>query len=182
MFFVGGVQLSVAEDVVVVPPVTLRVNARFADALPSETVIVTPFCVPPYAELGVPESLPVDVLNVAQAGLPEMLNVSGSLFASFAVGVKLYAAPTATEVAGVPVIVGAEFVVVADVTVRVNDARDAESEPSDTLIFTPDVLPVALGVPLNLPVDVLKLAHEGLFAMENVSVLPSGSFAVGVNE
>jgi hypothetical protein len=96
--------------------------------------------------------------------------------------VKLYAAPTATDVAGVPLIVGGEFVVLADVTVRVNEASDAEREPSDTLIFTPDVVPVELGVPLSFPVDVLKLAQEGLFAMENVSVLPSGSLAVGVNE
>jgi hypothetical protein len=159
------------------------VNARLADALLSDTVIVTPFWVPPYAELGVPDSLPVDVLNVAQAGLPEMLNVSGSLFASLAVGVKLYAAPTATDVAGVPLITGGVFVVpVDDVTVSVNDASDAEELPSDTLILTPDVVPVALGVPLSFPVPVLKLAQEGLFEMENVSVLPSGSFAVGVNE
>lgn len=63
-----------------------------------------------------------------------------------------------------------------------NAVSDADAEPSDTLIFTPLVVPVVLGVPLSLPVLVLKLAQDGLFAMANVSVLPSGSFAVGVNE
>jgi hypothetical protein len=105
-----------------------------------------------------------------------------SLFGSLAVGVKLYAEPTATEVAGEPLITGGELVVVVDVTVRVNDARDAVRDPSDTVILMPDVVPAALGVPLSFPVPVLNVAHEGLFEMENLSVLPSGSFAVGVNE
>jgi hypothetical protein len=38
---------------------------------------------------GVPERRPVDVLNVAHEGLLVMLKVSGSPFASFAVGWKL---------------------------------------------------------------------------------------------
>ena len=40
----------------------------------------------------------------------------------------------------------------------------------------------AAGAPLSRPLTVLKLAQEGLLAMENVRVLPEGSVAVGVNE
>jgi hypothetical protein len=40
----------------------------------------------------------------------------------------------------------------------------------------------AAGVPLSCPVIVLKLAHEGGFARENVRLLPDGSLAVGVKE
>ena len=40
----------------------------------------------------------------------------------------------------------------------------------------------AAGVPCNRPVVVLNVAQLGLFVMLNVSVPPSGSFAVGVNE
>jgi hypothetical protein len=102
--------------------------------LPSLTRIVTPLCVP--VVVGVPESLPVDVLNVAQAGLFAMLNVSGSLLASAALGVKLYAVPTLAVVAGVPVIVGAEFVVPLEApTVMVKEGMsDAELTPSVTMM------------------------------------------------
>ncbi len=37
-------------------------------------------------------------------------------------------------------------------------------------------------MPLKRPVDVLKLAHDGLFAIEKVSACPSGSDAEGWNE
>src|SRR5690349_13079841 len=39
-----------------------------------------------------------------------------------------------------------------------------------------------LGVPLSTPLTVLKAAHDGLFAMLYVRVLPSGSEAVGANK
>jgi hypothetical protein len=47
----------------------------------------------------------------------------------------------------------------------------------------PEVVPTspAPGVPLRLPVDVLKLAQAGLLLMLNVSVSLSASLAVGVN-
>ena len=38
------------------------------------------------------------------------------------------------------------------------------------------------GVPVSAPLEVLNVAHDGLFWIANVSALPSGSFAVGVNE
>jgi hypothetical protein len=65
-----------------------------------------PDVVPTFALVGVPLSRPVVVLNVAQAGLFRMLNVSVSPSLSVAVGWKEYACPTATVVAGVPEILG----------------------------------------------------------------------------
>jgi hypothetical protein len=133
--------------------------------------------------LGVPESRPVDVLNAAHDGLFAMLKVSGSLFASRAVGVKLYATPTCPVVGGVPVIVGAEFVPPDDPeTVMLNAGSIVEDTPSVTMIMMDENVPVALGVPDSRPVLVLNVAHAGLLRMENVSVLPSGSLAVGWNE
>ena len=40
----------------------------------------------------------------------------------------------------------------------------------------------AAGVPLSWPVFALNVAHDGRAEMLNVSVLPSGSLAIGVNE
>jgi hypothetical protein len=53
-----------------------------------------------------PLSVPVLLLNVAQAGLFAMLKRNQLLFASLAEGVKAYAEPAATAVMGVPEIVG----------------------------------------------------------------------------
>src|SRR5262249_32177900 len=71
-----------------------------------------------------------------------------------------------------------------EVTVMVKAGSDAEPYPSLVLITIPEYVPtfVAAGFPLSCPVALLKLAHEGWFAMEKVRVLPEGSFAVGVNE
>jgi hypothetical protein len=38
------------------------------------------------------------------------------------------------------------------------------------------------GVPVRLPVTLLNVAHTGFLAILNVSLLPSGSDAVGWNE
>ena len=72
----------------------------------------------------------------------------------------------------------AAFTVIA----KVDNAADPV--PSLTLITIPDVVPTspAPGVPLSCPVEMLKLAHEGMLVMENVRPLPAGSLAVGVNE
>ena len=43
-------------------------------------------------------------------------------------------------------------------------------------------LRAAAGVPLSWPVFALNVAHDGLAEMPNVSVLPSGSLAIGANE
>ena len=101
---------------------------------------------------------------------------------SLAVGVKEYEPPACTEVDGVPLMVGGGTAAAAILIEKAGS--DTVLTPSETLIVIPEYVPTfALdGVPLNCPVDVLKLAHEGLAAMENVSVLPSGSEAAGSNE
>jgi hypothetical protein len=72
----------------------------------------------------------------------------------------------------------------AALTVIANAGKAADALPSLTLIRMPEWVPTsaAAGVPLSCPVTVLKLAHEGGFAMENVRLLPDGSLAVGVKE
>jgi hypothetical protein len=55
-------------------------------ARPSCTLMTMAPLVPTSVDDGVPLSRPVVVLNVAQVGMPAMLNVSGSLSASLAVG------------------------------------------------------------------------------------------------
>src|SRR5262245_25862253 len=79
-----------------------------AVAVPSLTLMTMLLYVP--AVVGVPDSLPVVVLNVAHVGLFVMANVSVSPLASDAVGWKLYAVPATRLVDGVPEIVGAVFV------------------------------------------------------------------------
>ena len=91
MLRVGGVQLRVAEPVVVVDDTTIANAGREAVRLPSLTLMVMFEYVPVCALLGVPDSLPVVVLNVAQAGLFVMLNASVLPSGSFAVGVNAYA-------------------------------------------------------------------------------------------
>jgi len=61
-----------------------------------------------------------------------MLNVSGLLFASAAVGVKLYPFPAATVVEGLPEMVGGVFG--TPVTVIEKGAREACAGPSETVI------------------------------------------------
>src|SRR5262245_17558555 len=86
--------------------VTRIVNAGSATAAacPSLTEIVTSANVPAVA--GVPCSRPVAASNVAHAGRLRIENVSAWPSGSLAVGVNVYDAPTTTEVAGEPEIVG----------------------------------------------------------------------------
>jgi len=58
---------------------------------------------------GVPLSFPVEVLNIAQDGLFDILNVSLSWFVSLVFGVKLYAWSSSIVVVGVPLMVGGVF-------------------------------------------------------------------------
>ncbi len=76
--------------------------------------------------------------------------------------------------------VGASLVLV---TLKLNAGSAALKLPSETLITIALVTPISslVGVPLNAPVAVLKLAQLGLLAMLNVSVVSaSTSVAVGV--
>ena len=72
----------------------------------------------------------------------------------------------------------------AALTVIVNAGSEALTEPSLTLIAILGNVPTfaAAGVPVSRPVAVLNVAQLGRFAIANVSVPPSGSLAVGVNE
>jgi hypothetical protein len=182
VFRVGGAHRTVAAPVVVPPDVDTAIENADRPVLvfPSLTRIWMLLAVPVVE--GVPERRPVDVLNVAHEGLLVMLKVSGSPFASFAVGWKLYAVLTRAVVAGVPLIVGAEFPVLPPEldTAMLNDGSEADVTPSVTTIRIDENVPVDDGVPDRRPVDVLNVAQDGLLRTEKVSVRPSGSLAVGV--
>jgi len=68
------------------------------------------------------------------------------------------------------------------VTLMSNRGRTTELVPSVTEIEMPLATPAAVGVPVRRPDEVLKVAQDGLLLIENRSVWPSGSLAVGVNE
>ena len=74
---------------------------------------------------GVPESVPVEVLKLAQDGLFWIVKVSVSPSASLPVGWKLYAWPAVTEVVGEPEMVGGRFVGGAAVTAIENAVSEA---------------------------------------------------------
>ena len=65
-----------------------------------------------------------------------------------------------------------------------NGGSDALAWPSLTLMRISTYSPTDDddGVPVSRPVDALNDAQAGRLAMANVSVLPSGSEATGVNE
>jgi hypothetical protein len=129
-----------------------------------------------FALAGVPESWPVVVLKLAHDGLFAIEYVSVSPSASAAVGRKLYALFTPTDVAGVPEIVGARL---PCVTAIENAGIAVDTLPSLTLIVIEANVPVAVGVPDKRPVDVLKDAQLGLFAIVKPSVSLFASLAVG---
>jgi hypothetical protein len=111
-------------------------DASDADAVPSETEITMPEYVPTLVLVGVPVSAPVDVLKLAQAGLPEILNVNALPSGSEAVGWNAYDEPTVTLAAGVPEITGALLGGASTVTLK--GASDEDIIPSDTEIAIPE--------------------------------------------
>jgi hypothetical protein len=85
-------------------------------------------------------------------------------------------------VAGVPEITGASFTFI---TVIEKTAKDAVSfDVSITLIAisSKDPTSLLLGIPVSPPVEILKLAQEGLFSILKVRLSFSASLTVGVNE
>src|SRR5580700_6510773 len=98
-----------------------------------------------------------------------MLKVSGLPLGSVVAGVKLYAVPALTWVAGVPLIVGGGLA--GDVTAMLNAGSLALRVPSLTLMRMFEKVPTlaVAGVPASCPVVLLKLAQEGRFATEKVS-------------
>jgi hypothetical protein len=105
------------------------------------------------------------------------LNVNGSPFESWAVGLKEYGCPAIADVTGAPLITGGLFVPAR--TVMEKGASEALAAPSDTVITMLEMDPAEVGVPLSLPFRLLNLAHAGLFAILKLSACPSGSEAVG---
>jgi hypothetical protein len=95
--------------------------------VPSETDMVMLLLVRWSAAVGVPESLPVLVLNVVNGGLCATEKVSLLRSASLAVGWKLHAVPTRVTVVGVPLIFGAAASVISaarsDPAARTNAAN-----------------------------------------------------------
>src|SRR6516164_6189045 len=82
-----------------------------------------------------------------------------------------------TVTAAVPVVAGA-------VTVMAKAGSALDACPSLTLMMMLPKVPVCtlVGVPDNVPLAILKLAHAGLFCTENDSVVPLGPLAAGWNE
>ena len=68
-----------------------------------------------------------------------------------------------------------------DVTTIEKVGSDADDMPSLTVILIFEYVPTCavVGVPVRLPVELLKLAQEGLLVIEQLSVLPSASAAAG---
>jgi len=152
-------------------------EGRAALEEPSLTEITMPEYVPTFAAVGVPDSMPLVVLNVAQVGLFCTLKLNAPPLGSLVDGVKLYAEPAVTLVAGVPLMLGPA----GAVTEMLNGARAAEAVPSLAvmmmLLYVPSC--AVVGVPVRAPLAMLNAAQEGLFWMENDSDLPAGSDAVG---
>jgi hypothetical protein len=71
---------------------------------------------------------------------------------------------------------------VAAATVTENAGSEALAVPFETLMVMPEAVPALLGVPVRLPVELLKVAQLGMLEMENVSAAPLESEVVGVNE
>ena len=89
-----------------------------------------------------------------------MLKRSGSPLASLALGVKLYAVPGATAVAGAPEITGATLS--REVARIENQIAELVLTPSLTRMRTLVQKPTLVGVPVRAPVLLLNVAHEGL--------------------
>ena len=121
----------------------------------------------------------MEVLNDAHDGLLVIENVSASPFASEAVGRKLYAEPTATERAGEPLITGALLEVVELETIMLKAPNEVVALPSLTLMMMLLWVPVAVGVPASVPVEVEKVAQLGLFWILKPNESPFTSLATG---
>src|SRR5579883_834466 len=178
---VGSVQASVAEPFVCAALTLIVKGASAAEAVPSLALMVMLASV--CALAGVPESWPVAMLKLAQLGL--LLTENDSVFPaeSLAVGVKEYAEPATTLLAGVPVMVTVEEPPLAAVTAMLNHSS-AVVLPSAAAIAMLPYFPTlaAVGVPLSCPFLALKVAQAGLLTTEKVMVRPAASVVVGVNE
>jgi hypothetical protein len=128
---VGG-RLAAADTVI-------EKEASAALSEPSLTPITMPDVVPTCVLEGVPDSLPVEVLKVAQLGLLVIEKVSTCPSGSAAAGWNTYGDPAAALVAGVPEMVGARLA--APDTVIEKGESEAVNEPSLTPMTIFDVVP-----------------------------------------
>ena len=110
---------------------TIENAASCALSWPSLTRITMFANVPTFVVAGVPCSRPVVVLNVAQVGWLETLNVSVPPSESLAVGVNEYCVPTVAVVGGAPEIVGGMF---DEATAIENAGNGVDAFPSLTLM------------------------------------------------
>src|SRR5450631_3609816 len=145
---VAGVPLIVGGPSPVDAETIMVKAASEAVAVPLSTLMTMLVKLPTSAAAGVPESSPVTLLKFAHEGWFWTEKVRASPFGSLAVGVKLYAAPTLTDVAGVPLIAGAPATGSA-VTVKVKIGNETVAVPLLTLIMMLAKLPTfeAVGVP-----------------------------------
>ena len=164
--------------------VTEMLNAgSAAEEVPSLALMMMLPYVPSWAVVGVPVSAPVEMLNAPQAGLFWMENDSVLPLGSLAVGTNEYADPAVTLPGGDPEITGGgEVVDVPLETVMLKAGRAVDPYRSEAEMTMPENVStsLAVGVPLNWPVVVLKAAHPGLFVMEKRMVRRRGADAVGV--
>jgi hypothetical protein len=112
-----------------------------------------------------------------------------------AVGVKVYVLPALTLLAGVPEMVNgwlddgvfAGVVAPAASTCTVKGFRLDQARPDATpvtawMAIAPEVPTLAaVGLPVNVPVIVLKCPHEGMLVIAYVTGCPAVPDAVGVN-
>ena len=117
--------------------------ASDAEDVPSLTEIAMPEKEPTLLDDGVPVSAPVVVLKLAQLGLLMIENVSVLPLGSVVLGVKLYAVPAVSDVAGLPLIVGGDdggggVPPAGAETVMENAASEALDIPSVTEITIPE--------------------------------------------
>src|SRR6516162_8886793 len=104
-----------------------------AVCVPSLTLITMPGSVPTFPAVGVPDSWPVALLNLAHTGLAAIEKVSFAPLESLALGRNMYAVATMARVPGAPEMLGGGGVA-AGLTVIVKAGSDADCPPSPTLI------------------------------------------------
>lgn len=147
---VGGVQLSVAEPLLVPGLLTAMLNARSEVRLVPSLALITMFeYVPTCDEFGVPVNAPVLVLKLAQLGRLLMDHVSERPSGSDPLGRNEYALPETTDVDGVPLTVGARLPpeLLGRCVLIENAGSDAVPVELRTEIRMFDQVAAAVGVP-----------------------------------
>ena len=128
--------------------------------------------------VGVPLNVPVEAVNVTPPGsVPELVSVGAGV--PVAVTLNVPAVPTVKVVLLALVIAGAWFTVGAGFTVRVKDCVALGVVPLAAVIVM-GKLPLAVGVPLSVPVEAVNVTPPGS-APDAVSVGAGDPVAVTLN-